>query len=139
MSSLRNTVQSSPAVPQAATVNSVLIVDDDQTLRSQVSTYLSAQGIDCMVAEDGSHALETLERHHPAVVLLDIKMPDISGIDVAAIVSDMEPRPKIILMSGYDDAVIEANKANLDIFAVIEKPVPLRVVAQFLHRAFAND
>ena len=38
-------------------------------------------------------------------------------------------------MSGYTDAVIEANKANLEVFAVVEQPVPLRVVARFLHQA----
>ena len=43
--------------------------------------------------------------------------------------------PKIVLMSGYADAAIEANKANLEVLAVIEKPVPLRVVARFLHQA----
>ena len=113
----------------------VLIVDDDPVLRVQISRYLTDQGYDCLEAEDGTQAIDALEAHHPEVVLLDIKMPDISGIDVAGIVADMEPQPKIILMSGYLDAVNEAKRANLKVFAVIEKPVPLRTIAQFLHRA----
>lgn len=127
-------VQPAPA-SAAVTQPSVLIVDDDQALRSQISMFLTSRGIGCMVAEDGTHAIAALEKHHPAIVLLDIKMPDISGIEVAGIVADMEPQPKIILMSGYDDAVIEANKANLDVFAVIEKPVPLKVVQRFIEQA----
>ncbi len=113
----------------------VLIVDDDAILRTQIARYLSDQGYSCLEAEDGSQAIDALEAHHPEVVLLDIKMPDISGIDVAGIVADMGPQPKIILMSGYLDAVNEAKRANLEVFAVIEKPVPLRTIAQFLHRA----
>lgn len=113
----------------------VLIVDDDPVLRTTVTRYLSEQGYNCLEAEDGTQAIDALEAHHPEVVLLDIKMPDISGIDVAGIVADLEPQPKIILMSGYLDAVNEAKRANLTVFAVIEKPVPLRTIAQFLHRA----
>lgn len=129
------------ATPEAAirTRPSVLVVDDDQTLRTQISTYLTSRGISCMVAEDGSHAVAALERHQPRIVLLDIRMPDITGIEVAAITADLTPHPKIILMSGYDDAVIEANKANLDVFAVIEKPVPLHVIERFVEQALDSD
>ena len=120
----------------AALPRRVLIVDDDPIQRAQICHYLRDQGYHCLEAENGTQAVESLEAHHPEAVLLDIKMPDISGIEVAGIVADMEPQPRIILMSGYLDAVNEAKRANLKVFAVIEKPVPLRAIAHFLHQAF---
>ncbi len=118
-----------PAAP------SVLIVDDDETLRGQLSAYLDSHGIPCLLAKDGTEALTTLAAERFDAVLLDIRLPDMSGLDVAARISQSSPRPKIILMSGYDDAVDEAKQAKLEIFKVIEKPVPLWHVARALDEA----
>ena len=118
-----------PAAP------SVLIVDDDETLRGQLSTYLDSHGIQCLVAKDGTEALQVLAAQSFDAVLLDVRLPDMSGLEVAARVCEASPRPKIILMSGYDDAVSEAKRAKLEIFSVIEKPVPLWYVARALDQA----
>jgi DNA-binding NtrC family response regulator len=131
MSLTEQTAESRPTQPAPR----VLIVDDDTSLRDQLSAYLGSRGIDCAFAADGRQALAALEDHRPEVLLLDIRLPDTSGVELAARAAALNPAPKIILMSGYDDAVVEANKANLEVFAVIEKPVPLRIVARFLHQA----
>ncbi len=115
---------------------SVLIAEDDDVLRSQLADYLTRQGVTCYLAADGTQAIEALERHKPEIALLDIMMPDITGLDVAAIISDLEPGPTLILMTGFDDAAHAARASHLEVFAVIEKPVPLRVVARHLELAF---
>ena len=124
------------AAPPVA--RSVLIAEDDDALRSQLADYLTRQGVTCYVAADGTEAIEALERHKPAIALLDIMMPDITGLDVAAIISDLEPKPTLILMTGFDDAAQAARRSHLEVFAVIEKPVPLRDVARHLELAFQN-
>ncbi len=129
--------QSGPAA-QPAEGHSVLIADDDAVLRGQLVDYLERRGFTCFTAEDGTQAIDMLERYHPEVALLDVRMPDISGLDVAAITADLEPRPKIIFMSGYAEAVTAANAAELEAFTVIEKPMPLRDVARQLELAFGN-
>ncbi len=129
----------SAAAAEPSEAQSVLIADDDDSLREQLHAYLSSRGIRCLLAENGTRALQVLQQHRPAVVVLDIRLPDLSGMEVAARIAAMTPRPRIILMSGYDDAVTEAGKAELDIFAVIEKPVPLRVIARHLDKAFENE
>ena len=118
-----------PAAP------SVLIVDDDETLRGQLATYLDSHGIQCLVARDGTEALEILKAQWFDAVLLDVRLPDMSGLEVAARICQASPRPKIVLMSGYDDAVSEAKRAKLEVFSVIEKPVPLWYVARALDQA----
>ena len=115
--------------------HSVLIADDDDALRDQLATYLDRQGIRCLLAKNGAETLEMLEAQRPEVVLLDVCLPDMSGLEVAARVCQASPRPKIILMSGYDDAVSEAKRAKLEVFKVIEKPVPLWYVARALDQA----
>jgi len=117
---------------------SVLIVDDDKATRQSIACYLGARGITCLAAEDGEHALNAIETHHPDVVLLDIMMPGLSGIEVASRIAKIEPHPKVILMSGYADAMAEATKASLDVFRTIWKPVPLKQLRQFLELAVAD-
>ena len=118
-----------PAAP------SVLIVDDDEALRGQLSTYLDSHGILCLLAKDGTEALTTLAAQRFDAVVLDVRLPDMSGLEVAARICQASPRPKLILMSGYDDAVDEAKQSKLEIFKVIEKPVPLWHVARALDEA----
>ena len=129
--------QNGPAA-QPAEEHSVLIADDDAVLRDQLVDYLERRGFTCFTAEDGAQAIDVLEHSHPEVALLDVRMPDISGLDVAAITADLEPRPKLIFMSGYAEAVTAAKAAELEAFTVIEKPMPLRDVARQLELAFGS-
>ena len=117
----------------------VLIVDDDAALREQLSAYLPRQGIDCSFVADSTEALSALAAQRPAVVLLDVQLPDMSGLALAAQIAAMRPRPRIVLMSGYDDAVCAAKQSNIEVFAVIEKPVPLRTVARTLQQALQRS
>ena len=118
-----------PAAP------SVLVVDDDETLRGQLSAYLDSHGIPCLLAKDGTEALQVLATQRFDAVVLDIRLPDMSGLEVAARICQASPRPKLILMSGYDDALREAKRAELEVFSVIEKPVPLWHVVRAIDQA----
>jgi DNA-binding response OmpR family regulator len=133
--SLHEPAAEPPPLPSSA--HSVLVADDDTGLREQIAAYLESHDVRCLQAGDGAQALEVAKAEQPEVVLLDVCLPDMSGIEVARRLDRASPRPKIILMSGYDDAVAEAKRAEFDTFAVIEKPVPLWSVARALDQAFA--
>jgi len=57
------------------------------------------------------------------------------GLSATKLIVKLPWKPKIILMSGFDDSVRLANKAGLPVFAVLEKPVPLRLLARFVWEA----
>ena len=78
-------------------------------------------------------------RVKPSVVLLDIKMPAMDGLTAAKQLVEMPWRPKVILMSRFDENVRIANKAELPVFAVLEKPVPLRLLARFVWEALEGS
>ena len=118
--------------------HTLLIAEDDDVLRNQLRDYLEGRGITCFTAEDGTQAIDMLKQHHPDVALIDIHMPDISGLDVVAITADLQPRPKVIFMSAFAEAVTAASAAEIDAFAVIEKPLPLRDLARHVEQAFCD-
>ncbi len=119
----------------AAGTNIVLVADDNASLRSKIVDLLTMEGIRSVEAGDGKMALSQAIRVQPSVVLMDIKMPAMDGLTAAKLMVDLPWQPKIIMMSGFDDSVRRANKADLSVFAVLEKPIPLRLLARFVWKA----
>ena len=117
----------------------VLVADDNASLRSKIVDFLTMEGISSVEAGDGETAISEAMRVKPSVVLLDIKMPTMDGLTAARHLVELPWRPKVILMSGFDENVRIANKAELSVFAVLEKPVPLRLRARFVWEALKGS
>ena len=120
------------ALDRAAGTDVVLIADDNAALRTKIIDFLDMEGIHTVQAETDETAIAEAERVYPAVVLLDIKMPGMDGLTAAEKLVEMPWRPKVILMSGFDDSVRLANRADLPIFAFLKKPVPLKLLTRFV-------
>ena len=113
----------------------ILIVDDDREQAEQIGTFLSKFGISVLLEDNGFAAVNTIRRVQPAVVLMDVRMPGLDGIKAAQLASSPENKAKIILMSGYADQIKRASEEELDVFAVIDKPLALRVLIRFIQAA----
>ena len=63
------------------TTPTVLVVDDEEKIRNLVTSYLRSEGYDVMAVDDGAAAVDMVRRHHPDLVVLDIRMPGLDGIE----------------------------------------------------------
>ena len=79
----------------------VLIVDDEQNIRRSLKKYLSLEGIDAECAETGGHALERLKKERFDAVLLDLKLPDMSGQDVLEWMGRQGIAAPVIMISAH--------------------------------------
>lgn len=114
----------------------MLVVDDDPLQRNEIVEFLKNQGVHQVLSEDnGFAAFHQIKKSEPRVVVMDMKMPGLDEIHVSRLVSNLEFQPKVILMSGYPDYVYKAHQEDANIFAVIEKPVPLKALARFIAEA----
>ena len=112
-----------PAKRAVATARKVLVVDDDPDMRAMVTELLKSCGYDVHAAADGLAALRTFVAENPDVVLLDIRMPGIDGIDVLASIREIDPYVKVIMLTGVT-RMSEANEAfEYGVFDYIGKPV----------------
>ncbi len=103
----------------------VLIVDDDPDICWALEHVLHGLGVRCIRALDGQSALQAVQVSHLALALLDAKLPDIDGLELAQHIRMAQPGIPIVVVSGYfykdDPAIEDALKQGL-IQGFIEKP-----------------
>ncbi len=110
----------------------VLVVDDDPDVCWALERVLAPLGVKCIRALDGQTALEAARLNRLAVALLDAKLPDIDGLELAQRIRMVDPGILVLVISGYfykDDPVIETALAHRLIHGFIEKPFSHREVA----------
>ena len=103
---------------------SVLIVDDEKVVRDSLTEWLRETGYEVMAAEDGYEALKIIDEAAPRVVVLDMKLPGMDGIDVIKNIKEKNQQIGIIIITAYAsvDNAVEAMK--LGAFDYIAKPFP---------------
>lgn len=107
----------------------ILIVDDEAEARESLNKFM-ARNIECDIVEacDGRKALEALEQGTFDVVLLDIKMPGISGIDVLKKVQEMHPATDILVISAWDSQPVAEEALQDGAIDYITKPSTINVI-----------
>ncbi|MGA8143886.1 MAG: response regulator transcription factor [Candidatus Acidiferrales bacterium] len=84
--------------------NGILIVDDSARIRRIVRSYLTERDFDvCGEAIDGRDAIKKARELKPALILLDVSMPDLNGIEVASIVKDSQPNVRILAFTMHSE------------------------------------
>ncbi len=103
---------------------SVLIVDDEKVVRDSLAEWLTETGFEVSTAEDGYEALKIIDEVSPGVVVLDMKMPGMSGIDVMRSIREKNKKTSIIVITAYGsiDNAVEAMKLGASDY--IAKPFP---------------
>jgi len=107
--------------------NGILIADDSGAFRRAVRAYLTAQNFEvCGEAIDGKDVLEKATQLRPAVVLLDLRMPHVNGVEVASLLKGRMPDVRIVLLTMYDEVLnYKSLMTAIGIDAMISKLDPL--------------
>ena len=108
----------------------LLFVDDEEELVSAVVERLEIRGIDGVGVTSGDEALRLLQREHFDVVLLDVKMPGVNGLDVLRTIRRSYPDTKVILMTGHGSAEDIELGLRLGAAACLQKPVDLETLLE---------
>ncbi len=117
-------------------MKSVLVIDDDPLIRKTLSSFLSKKGYEAVVAEDGEEGIQKYEEHSPDLVILDIRLPDVDGLEVLGRIREKNPNASIIIMTAYDDmkTTIEAIKSGA--FEYLVKPLDYVELDLTIEKAF---
>ncbi len=100
----------------------ILIVDDEANHRSSLSISMRLEGYEVFEAADGQHALETLKRQPVDVVVCDLMMPRIDGLELARRLRFAHPGTRVILMSAYHLTQTQLERAQVGEIGFLPKP-----------------
>ena len=105
---------------------SILVVDDDKSIRDILMTWFTEQGFACQTVHDGTEALAIIEKNSFDFILTDIILPDINGLALTKKVKELHPGTKVVVMTGFSvafsyDKAIEAGASDF-----INKPFTLQ-------------
>lgn len=113
----------------------ILIVEDDNTIRVTVGNFLARQGFDVEVAEDGQQALALLKERTFSLVLLDLRLPDMNGLDVLAKIKASDDEPLVIIMTAYPEVRTAVAALKAGAYDYINKPFDLEDLQELIRRA----
>ncbi len=109
----------------------IMIVDDEKVIRDVLSSFLEKKGHQTVALPDGQSAISYAKHKKPALVLLDIKMPGLNGIETCSRlrqVSPFTPKPGIIIITGYDSRENIEKSYSSGAIDVIRKPLDMEDV-----------
>ncbi|MEM5787142.1 MAG: hybrid sensor histidine kinase/response regulator [Syntrophobacteraceae bacterium] len=114
---------------------SVLLIDDEQSLLEGLRVFLEDEGYDVHLSTNGNEALAVFEEVSPELVVTDLRMPGISGIEVIRGIKKLRRDAVIIVLTGYGSMEAAVEAIRLDVFDFISKPIDLDQFKASLDRA----
>ena len=115
----------------------ILVVEDDEFMRASLETELKIAGYRVSLAESGEQAIELAHTQHFDLVVCDIRMPGINGLDTLSALREMQPSARNIVMTGYADADAPIKAVKLKVDDYLMKPFSaddfLQAVKKALH------
>ncbi len=118
-----------------STMPKVLIIDDERSILDTLRILLRGEGFEVAVSDSGREALERLPEIEPDVVLTDIRMPGVTGIDVLSAVREQDPELPVILMTAQASLQSAVQAVNQGAFYYVQKPFRNDEMAALCRRA----
>lgn len=121
------------------TKTKIVAVDDEVDFICMLQDYFLPRGYDLDVAVRGAKGIEIIKEKKPRVVLMDLKMPGIDGDEVLKLLKSMDPSPKVIFITAYDDGgKTKARLLRMGAYACLDKPIAsLKALEETIKKAAA--
>ncbi len=117
-------------------MKTILIVDDDPLILKTLSTHFSKIGYEVLTADDGRECLQRYSESKPDLVILDIRLPDLDGLEALRRIRDIDPKATVVIITAYDDmkTTVEAIKSGA--FEYLVKPLDFLELDLTINKAF---
>jgi excisionase family DNA binding protein len=118
----------------ATSRSTILIVDDEEAIRELMVTALASKTRDVLAAGSGDEALEIVKRTDVDLVLLDLSMPGMNGVDTFREIHMLRPALPVMIVTAYPDSDLMAKALEIGPFSMISKPVDLLQIQKTVDR-----
>ena len=117
----------------------VLVIDDEKSIIDTLSSILEDEGYDVLTASSGEKGLKMFSRHNPDIILLDIWMPDMDGIETLKQIRARDKNASVIMISGHSNIDTAVQAIKLGAYDFLEKPLSLDKVLILIKRALEKQ
>ena len=116
-------------------MSKVLIIDDEEGIRKVLTISLASDGYDVLAAAGGEEGIEIFKKESPSIILTDIKMPGIDGIEVLKQIKELNPDAEVVMITGHGDMDSAIESLKLDASDFLNKPIRDEALSVALRRA----
>jgi len=113
----------------------ILVVDDEAEIRSLLAAVLQNKGYEVVTAEDGAAALQAVPRERPAVILMDLSMPRMNGMDALPEIKRLDAEVPVIICTAHADLATAVRAMKLGAYDYLTKPFDVELLILTLERA----
>jgi len=119
---------------------SILAIDDEADFIDMLKDYFEVRDYDITVSSKAAQGIELIAAKKPDVVILDLKMPGISGDEILSLLKSKQPSAKVIFVTAFDDAgKTKAKMLEAGAYAYIDKPVDsLKNLEEVVNKAYSG-
>ncbi len=108
---------------QAGFKGRVLAVDDEEHITEVIKLHLENRGYEVFTANSGEEGIEVFQAKKPQVIVLDIMMPGMNGLDVLKKVAQLDPAVDVIMLTALDDTMLALEAIRLGAYGYVTKPI----------------
>lgn len=113
----------------------ILVIDDEKPTLSMFQLFLKLYGFTVFTAESGEQGLKIFQKEQPCIVITDIKMPGMDGLEVLKQIKALNPDTEVIIITGHGDVDLTVEAMNLNATDFINKPIQKAALDAALKRA----
>ena len=113
----------------------ILVIDDEKPTLTMFRLFLDAYGYAVFTAENGAEGLEIFKRERPRIVITDVKMPGVDGLNVMRQMKDIDPGVEVIVITGHGDTDLAEQAMDRDAADFINKPIKKEALDAALKKA----
>lgn len=117
----------------------ILIVDDEPALCEAASAFLTDHGYEVSYAMDGREGINAIEKQRPELLLLDINMPNMNGLEVLQELTERFPHLIVVVISGFLDKTTTANVIQFGAAACVDKPFKMEELIERIIKPLIGD
>ncbi len=117
----------------------ILLVDDEKEFVQTLSERLQMRNMGTAVVYDGNSALAQVQRDEPEVMIIDLKMPGIDGMELLKQVKQTCPRIQVIVMTGHGSEQDKKKCMDLGAFSYMQKPIDINLLSESLKKAYKKN
>ncbi len=116
----------------------IIIIDDDEEMRSLLKDFFEGEGFETDSANSGAEAMRRLSENHFDLVITDIRMPGLTGLDILPRIRRLKPEVPIVVMTAHGSDDVRRRSLERGATIYLEKPIPLSKLKTVIHEVMVR-